>query len=493
MSSCNIITSRKGKVQLVVDGFIYCVNKVRDNVYYWHCIEKCNKTCNVWIKTIKHEDEHHVVSKKINVHTHLPQPELIQVRKLHKDLKDSAVSCGDRPSQIIQRCNYAIPSTSAPFMPNKSAMQAMIHRARNRDIPKLPVTLEDLVIPEEYQTINGNYFLIAHYCHEGEIVIIFATEQNLKLLAEAEFWIMDGTFRCSPKLVYQLYTIHAMVGDQESTHQILPLVYGLLSGKSEHCYFIFLELLKNNTYNRINLELNPRIIITDFEKAAINACKLSFPRSQHKCCFFHFVQIIWRRIERAGLSQRYSQDSQFAHKLRHITSLAYLPPDEILAAYQLIKENVLPKSAEVLLILFESFEQDFVIGTRKCVSKSSNRSKILIQNLPPRFPPQLWSISDSIACNVPTTQNACESWHSRWNILLNRKKMNIFKTITELKKEQRNTDNEITRIRAQIQKESYKRQKKHDERLKNHLQMKEEMETIEFLEGIAYIMYLKRK
>lgn len=71
--------------------------------------------------------------------------------------------------------------------------------------------------------------------------------------------------------------------------------------------------------------------------------------------------------------------------------------------------------------------------------------------------------------------------------------MNIFKTITELKKEQRNTENEISRITAQIQKPSYFRQKKHDDRLKNHLAMKETMETIDFLEGIAYIMYIKKK
>lgn len=77
----------------------------------------------------------------------------------------------------------------------------------------------------------------------------------------------------------------------------------------------------------------------------------------------------------------------------------------------------------------------------------------------------------------------------RWNTLLNRKKMNIFKTLDEVKKEQKNTENEVERIRAQIERPKTKIQRKHNERLKNHLLMKDELDTISFLSGIAYITY----
>ena len=72
--------------------------------------------------------------------------------------------------------------------------------------------------------------------------------------------ICDGTFDAVPLLTYQRYTIHGLVGDIAP-----PLLFALLPNKNTLCYDTLLELGKN-----VCPEISPKLILTDFEKAAIN-------------------------------------------------------------------------------------------------------------------------------------------------------------------------------------------------------------------------------
>lgn len=375
--------------------------------------------CDVWLKTIKREGRHYVANKTINTHNHIPDTELVRVRKLHTKLKHRARCSMDTAIQIIQQCNQDIPSTSAPYMPSKCAMRTMINRTRNRELPKIPRNLEDLQIPMDYETIERKQFLIGHYNFDGEVVIIFSTEQNLRLLNQTDFWVMDGTFRCCPVLFYQMYTIHGRVGSKAGVHAILPLVYGFMNKKTENCYFIFLEILKRYVLNKFLIELKPQVILTVFEKAAINASKRVFPDATHKCCLFHLLQNIWRHIESAGLAEKYINNSSFAHKIKHISALPYLPAPKIENAFNLIKDEVLPNDVKPVI---DCFSKTYISGTYKKVKSDRNTLKVLYKKVPPTFPPEIWSVADSIECGIPSTQNSIESWHMRWNTLLNRKK-----------------------------------------------------------------------
>ncbi len=81
--------------------------------------------------------------------------------------------------------------------------------------------------------------------------------------------MMDGTFKTVLTVFYQLYTIHSPIGT-ENNSKILPLVYALMTNKSEELYRrLFQDLIDFAEEN--NIELNPSTIITDFEQAAINA------------------------------------------------------------------------------------------------------------------------------------------------------------------------------------------------------------------------------
>ena len=43
-------------------------------------------------------------------------------------------------------------------------------------------------------------------------------------------------------------------------------------------------------------DLRPRVVLTDFEKAAINAFEIHFPDVVQRGCYFHFSQCIWRKV-----------------------------------------------------------------------------------------------------------------------------------------------------------------------------------------------------
>jgi len=61
-------------------------------------------------------------------------------------------------------------------------------------------------------------------------------------------------------MFYQLWTIHALV-----RNAVLPMVYVFLTRKTEQTYNRVLDVL---TSNRV---LSPSVIITDFERAAMNS------------------------------------------------------------------------------------------------------------------------------------------------------------------------------------------------------------------------------
>ena len=99
-------------------------------------------------------------------------------------------------------------------------------------------------------------------------------------------WLIDGTFKTSPALFYQLYTIHGVHGGV-----VVPFVYVYMPGKSEELYTELFTAVRNKTYGE------PEIIISDFEKAAINAAKNVFPATEFFGCLFHLTQNIFRHIQ----------------------------------------------------------------------------------------------------------------------------------------------------------------------------------------------------
>ena len=86
------------------------------------------------------------------------------------------------------------------------------------------------------KTLDGQDFVLANDGQDDKIVL-FGTESSLKLLSEANTYNVDGTFRVTPSIFYQLFTIHIVKHNQS-----FPLVYALLPNERQTYSRAFLLL-----------------------------------------------------------------------------------------------------------------------------------------------------------------------------------------------------------------------------------------------------------
>lgn len=161
--------------------------------------------------------------------------------------------------------------------------------------PATPNNLEDLRIPDKYKmTSKGEPFLLHESGSGSNRILIFSTRDNIDLLEKAEHVYMDGTFKTTPKIFYQIYIIHAFLNSVQ-----LPLVYVLLPNKTKETYLRMLQAVKV-----LAPRILPKSFLIDFEAAVMISIQTVFPHSAIRECFFHFRQAIYKKIQNFGLKHK---------------------------------------------------------------------------------------------------------------------------------------------------------------------------------------------
>ena len=202
--------------------------------------------------------------------------------------------------------------------------------------PQLPQTLFDLNFEGDNfkysQTTDEEPFLRHHSKNEDNHLLMFASNEGLKLLSTSSRWHSDGTFFAAPKPFNQVYIIHAYT---DNGH-MLPCAYYLTQKKDCAIYKAMFTHLKNAAEENGYI-LNPKTIVVDFELAAINAYKFHWPGAEIKGCFFHFTQAVLRWAFRNGYKLHYSANTTFKLWLKMILALPVVPVGRIFEAWEIIK------------------------------------------------------------------------------------------------------------------------------------------------------------
>jgi len=472
---CEIISSIRGQDKINVNGYIMIKDKHRNDKYYWCCEKRVALQCNGRAVTKLIEGEHHL--HNVSEHNHAAEANRVNVIKTVNTLKERAKETSELPVQIIQTVSTNSSHIIHPYLPSRDALRQSIHRIRSSDLPTEPESLDDLIIPEDLtKTLDGSDFLVKNSVMDEDRILLFTTVVNVRYLAQSPFWIMDGTFKTVPTLFRQLYTIHGRVGGNENS-RLMPLVYALMSRKSEGCYRrLFQDLTDFGV--EYDIHLQPQFILTDFEQAAINATSREFQRVQNKGCFFHLSQSIYRKIQSSGLSVQYGTDENFSLLIRHIPALAFLPPNDIPAAFDELKGH-LPSEANVIV---QWFEDNYVHGRVRRILRDEN-----VMRAPPLFPPTFWSVIDNIEYAFPRTQNSVEAWHRRWETLVGVSHLGVFKIIKEMQKEQNRVQLDIESILRGAPRPSLRRENiTHEARIQIVFNDRDNRSLMEFLRGIAH-------
>lgn len=373
------------------------------------------------------------------------------------------------PQAAVSRAVGKVGEYSGFQLPSSNSLKQMCRRSRRAaggSIPE-PVDLYQLTLTPMVSILDdGTQFLLHDSGPGTDRIIMFATERNMELLSRCSIFFSDGTFSTAPtNLFSQLYTVHGEISAGEEKI-VVPLVYVFLPNKLQRTYEKMLEVIRDK------VALNPQTWNVDFEKGAINAIDKYWPNVT-KGCYFHLQQSVYRKVIELGCKSNYENDGQFAHHIKCISALAFLPDHEVDEAFRtLTNHSAFPVEATQIAGYFHKT----YIGLNQ---PDSNVGRAL-------FPIKFWNVNERTKNNEHRTNNQVEGWHRRFQSVLACGNPGFFTCVKALKKEQVNTMDKVNRLQAgfavQKKKSKYVELNK---RLKKIVDEREERTVMEFLRAIA--------
>ena len=455
------VRSNRGAFKLIHGNHVYVKQKVLKNgAVCWECEQRRNKVaCKAKLHVLNDQ-----IVKNVNEHTHPANRGEVESIKVRQAMKKRARETEETPQQIISNAVAHLNEHAAVTMPPVHHIRRDIRRQRKMAGNPIPVPQDRFFdIPPIYQeTTAGQPFLLHDSGHEENRILVFATNDNIQLLAESPSWFMDGTFKTAPELFFQLYTIHSC-----TAKKVLPCVYALLPNKQQATYNRLFEILKEHQNN-----LAPQNVMVDFELAVLNAITTSFPDSSKKGCFFHFSQAIFKKIQSLGLQVRYKDDEDFAHKVRMLAALAFVPEADVIDAFEAVSEDF-PFDAQAVIDYFE----DTYIGRLR---PGGHRRA-------PLFDMELWNMYNQTIDDLPRTNNAVEGWHRSFQANVGAYHPNFWRFIDILKREQNLTQVNIAQARAGHPAEPQRRRyQDSNQRIKNIVQDYPNRNIMQYLRGLAH-------
>jgi len=202
---------------------------------------------------------------------------------------------------------------------------------------------KDLTLSDDMKNIiiNGQEQLFLQYdneCKNGNRILIFYSDQGTEILKASESAGCDGTFKYSPKIFYQIFTIIGIYkGDS------LPCIFILLEKKEYETYLEALNEIRRNLFESYAITLDNLTIMLDFELAMQQALRQTFKNTVIiKGCWFHFCQAILTNVGSIGFKQDYQNSYEVRFWIKRFMALALIPLYRIEDAVAIIINEIDP-------------------------------------------------------------------------------------------------------------------------------------------------------
>lgn len=453
------ITSQRKKELWLKDGYCYrLARKNVDNSESWRCLQK---NCRGRLRVVNNCE---VII--VNEHSHAPNPTKNEAKQCVHKIRELASNTVERPRQIFQRATHSVSLEAAIFLPEYCTAQRNIERIRrSAEHPYAsPRTVADIVIPDTLKitTRNQNFLLWDSGNNDPNRMFMFGTEENLNILQQHGHWFVDGTFKVSPEIFYQVFTVHGLVDNRAC-----PLIYVLMQDKREESYVRVFQKLADLKEN-----LHPESVLCDFEKAVQNAVSRTFPDLQAIGCLFHLGQNLWRKVQEFNLTELYRHDDNLRQCTKMLLALSFVPTDDVVAAFETLTE-ICPDDMDNLI----NYWEDTYIGRMR-----RNRRSV------PLFPISVWNMFNRVTSDLPRTNNSVEGWHRAFQQTVDCHNPSIFKIIEHFRKEQNQMEIQLHRYEAGFRRPEASKNKyvQINNRIRILTQNYNRNEIINYLRGVSY-------
>ena len=438
---------QRDSVKCGYNGYVYNRGSTNVTTQNWRCeLNRSTKCKGSASTTVTYGDG--CVVKELLPHNHAPDPVNVELGRKMEETLAAAVQGNEPPRRLLSNHRIGLSEEAQTRAPKRKAIAQRIQRKRRRreGLQTEPVNIT-FRVPEKYRTVtHGNQevrFLLhddADEVNEEEYedleledvladrLIVFASDAMLDVLRSVGHWIMDGTFKESPGMFSQLYTIHAVVQDY-----VFPCVYALLPNKAQTTYERLFETLKQKRPH-----LSPEVVILDFEKAAHKALMREFPGTRIQGCLFHLSQSVWRKTQALGLKNAYIEDEEVRRIVKSLPALAFLPPDEVTEGFNHLDNEAdeLEMWSDELKLLLDYFEETYIGAVRRG------------RRRPAQFPPNTWSVHQAARDGNHRTQNRIEGWHRAIQTHFDGAHPSMWRFLEGIKREEGYQYSELVRSRA---------------------------------------------
>ncbi|CAF1533811.1 unnamed protein product [Adineta ricciae] len=440
ISNCG---TTKSKPRLDLDNHSYIVDRSKGEKTYWRCIKYSSDRCRSRLHTCNFTN---AIKKGPTEHTCKINGTTVELRIFNESIAHRAINTQETPDTIITNCYRGLSDPSLARLPIRDNLKRRVRMLRQKNqMVKEPNDPNFLSVPVKLTTtLRNDQFLRCDTGPGEDRILIFASDEQVDILQDAEEFLVDGTFKVVPEIFYQLYIVHGVFRDH-----VIPLVYALLRRKTADTY-------KRLVHEIVNIapRWSPRTIMLDFEQSYIGAFKSAFPTVLLSGCYFHLRQSIHRKLQALGHQQQYETDADFAHNIHKIAALTFLDENAVVNGFEHLSMNLTSEFENIL----DYFEGTYIGRLR------SNRTR---RN--PLFPIPFWNMHTRTTQSMMRTNNSAEAYHRRIGAVFQCAHPTLWIFLEKLISEENNIHADILQVCAGQQPKKRKVNERLERRLLNLL------------------------
>lgn len=336
--------SKRGRTKLFDSlGFSYVFKKkYTDESVLWRCPMR-NRDVRYCPATVKQDGDTFLRGQKQHVHDATRGAE--SLARIFRDVREAAIQ---RPKvktsvvvqEVLKRNLPEGDPQNCPDVPDVERFCGLVRKYRRMARHEEP---NDVNFELMIDHVPDN-FLVDDIRTDAEgRHLVFATADQLELLAQAKCWYTDATSKVVRKPFMQLFSIHAVIQSGENVKQI-PLVFALMSQRRKKDYKAVLKAIKQ----AVPMEPKLTRVLMDFEAPMWLAFQKRFPGVRVMGCTFHWRRALWRKVQELGLQTEYMADNTVQGYIRKLMALPMLPLDSIRPMFRVLHAAASSKPLQAL-------------------------------------------------------------------------------------------------------------------------------------------------